>query len=148
MARKPEMKIEVEGLKDLQKELRRVDKSWAKELQQANKKVAEDEVVPYARARAQESRTSYAGNTTRLGSRGVNSIRAGASGRAALVRAGGAKVPYFHGHEWGTKGTYPQFPGKQKDGHIIFPVLKERREQIIEAYGTSVDELMKRAFPE
>lgn len=148
MAREPEMEIQVEGLKELQQELRRVDKSWAKELQKSNKAVAESEVVPYARARAQESRSSYAGGSTRLGSRGVNSIRAGAKQRAALVRAGGARVPYYHGHEWGTKGNYPQFPGATKEGHIIYPVLTERREQIIERYGNAVDELMKRAFPE
>ena len=148
MPRKPEFEVQVEGLKELQRELKRVDKSWAKELQKANKKVAEDEVVPYARARAQESRTAHSGNTTRLGSRGVKSIRAGAKQRAALVRGGGAKVPYFQGHEWGTKGNYPQFPGKSKEGHIIYPVLRERREQIIERYGSAVDDLMKRAFPE
>jgi hypothetical protein len=139
--------VQVEGLTELRRELRKLEGRWGRELQKVNKSVAETVVVPEAKRRARESRRAASGNQTRVGSRGEESIRAGARQNAAYVRGGGARVPYFQGYEWGTLGDYPQFPMSSKEGHIIYPVIQERQTQIVETYGGMLDDLTKAAFP-
>ena len=145
-----EMEITYDGIKKFQRELRQVGKEWPRELRKTNKAVAEETVLPEARRRAAESRPSAAGGTTRLGSRGERSLRAGAQQRKAFVKGGGARVPWFAGHEWGSSGQYGQFPQRSgvSPGFIIFPVIKERQTQIQETYMRMLDDLASRAFPE
>lgn len=83
--------IVVEGLKEARRDLRRVDRALAKELRGALKDAAE--VV------AAEARRQAPHRTGRL----AKSIRAGASGSGAVVRAGGARVPYANPVHWGWK---------------------------------------------
>lgn len=74
--------IRVDGLRDLQRELRALSADAAKELQQANKAAAE--IV------AQDAKTRVPRRTGRL----RQSVRATATQRAGSVKAGGARVPY------------------------------------------------------
>lgn len=101
----------IQGLKELQRELRRADPEMAKRLQQINKRLV-DEVASRARAAAYR-RVDDVSPSIRQGpararpsgkgslSRSVNSIRASASGREARILAGGARAPAFFGHEFG-----------------------------------------------
>lgn len=140
------LSVDVEGLKELQRELRRLDKSWGKELRQANKEVASTVVIPDVKTQAAQPLMNVKGNPTRLGSKGVGSIRATATATKAQVAVGKAKLGHVMGHVFGSN-KYPQFPAWRKGGYIVFPVIREKRTEIMGAYESMIDELTKRAFP-
>lgn len=138
MAVQPE--IRVEGLKELQKALKQLEGAAPRELREANKAAAEL-VAARARERGQETRTNLKGNQTRLGSRGVASIRAKATQTGAAVVMGGPGIPYAFGHEWGAR-RYRQFPPSSKQGYILYPSVQELKPEIIEVYQKLLDELI------
>lgn len=140
------LQVDVEGFKQFQRELNRLDKSWGKELRKSNKEVANRVVVPDVRTQAAQPRTNIKGNPTRLGSRGVKSIRATATGTKAQVAVGKAKLGHVMGHVFGSK-KYEQFPPWRKGGYIVFPVIRRKGPEIMDAYEQMIDELTKRAFP-
>lgn len=106
------MAVDVEGLRQLQAELRRANPEMAKRLQQVNKGLVDD----VAREAKREFYSSV-GDVTSISlrdgpvrsrpsgkgsiSRSRESIRASASGREARIIAGGARAPGFFGHEFG-----------------------------------------------
>lgn len=104
------MTARIEGLRELQQELRRASPEMAKKLQQVNKRLVQD-VSNEARSNfyrrvSDVSRISYGPTRPRPSSRGSisksrDSIRAQASGREARIVAGGPKAPGFFGHEFG-----------------------------------------------
>lgn len=137
--------IRVEGLSDLRRELRALEGNFPRELQRANKRVAEEVIVPDARAAA-EARTN-----PRAGRAVVNSIRATATQTRAQVAVGGARVPQALGHEFGSI-RFKQFPawrGAGKGaGYFLWPTIRARGQEIIETYETVIEELTQRAFPQ
>ena len=139
--------VEIEGLKELRKELKRMGSEWPKELQKTNKQAAAL-VVPEAKRRAAQSHSNLAGGVARVGSRGVASIRPLATQRSAQIAGGGAKVPWFGGNEWGSSGRFRQFPARAKEGHILWPAAKAKEPEVIKAYEKMLDDLTKRAFPD
>lgn len=141
-----DLRIDVAGLKDLRKELRRA--GLQKNLTKANKHVVNRVIVPEGKNRAARSFPNIAGGTTRVGSRGINSIRGTATQTTAVVKAGGARVPWFGGVEWGSSGRYRQFPKKAEKGRILYPVIEDKRDEIIDAYWDVIDDVAKGPFPE
>ena len=131
-------KIRVTGLKELRKGLKEADATFPKQLQKANKRIAE-ELVPEARSR-------MAGHSPRAGSRAIGTIRALASGTRAQLAGGTAAVPWYGGHEWGSI-RYRQFPAKNSDGYALYPAITANRERMVERYGEMLDELLRTAFP-
>ena len=138
--------IRVEGLRELRKALKELDPAWGKELQKTNKRAAAL-VVPTAQSRAGQVRTNLVGNPTRLGSRGIATIRPLASQSRAQIAMGGARAPWAGGHEWGST-RYRQFPPKTHEGNILWGAAKSHEEQIVEVYGDMLDDLTREAFPE
>jgi hypothetical protein len=131
---------DVSELKQFVKDTRRMEKDLRKRVRQVGRDVAKRTVVPEAQRLAAKSRTAVSGNTTHLGSRGVGSIRATQSSKGGAVRGGGARVPYFMGHEWGSK-QYAQFPGKTKEGHVIYPAIRNKTPDFIEEYWKEIEKM-------
>lgn len=140
--------VEVRGLRDFQRQLRAID--MARDLRKTNKDAAEL-VVEAARRKARSLGSVHA-ETARL-----NGIRAAAEQRRAKVILGSARTPFAFGAEFGAK-QYPQFPpwrGNQHTdpdgsnvGYMIYPTIRETREEFLELYGDALEELAAKAFPD
>jgi hypothetical protein len=133
-------KIEILGLRDLQRELRAADKAFPKELRAANKDAAE--IV------ADATRASFASRGG-VAPKVAASVKALAQQRSASVKIGGARFPYALGSEFGG-GARPrtrQFPRFKKGGYSLFPAIKDNREKVVDAYADAIDKLTRRAFP-
>lgn len=137
--------IRVEGLKELRRELRRLE--MHKDLQPVNKEAAE---VAASRARelGLRSFTNLAGGVSRLGSRGVASIRATATQSKGYVRGGKAGTPYYGGMDFGSAGRYRQFGPKKSEGRFIYLAIAEKGPEIVDLYEKRIDQLTSRAFPD
>lgn len=141
-----DLRINVSGLKELRSELRKA--GLQKNLTKANKYVVNRVIVPEGKKRAAKSFPNLAGGLTRVGSKGINSIRGTATQTTAVVKAGGARVPWFQGVEWGSSGRYRQFPKTADKGRIVYPVVEDKRDEIIEVYWDVIDDVAKGPFPE
>lgn len=143
MAREYEVKLQ--GGRELRAELKKI--GMQKSLTQAHKRVVNEVLVPPMQERAQRTRTNLAGNPTRMGSRAERAIRGTATQTKAFIAAGGKKTPWMMGHIFGSSGRYPQFPPAVKGGYVIYPVLSEKRDEVIEEYWKAIDETVDDAFP-
>lgn len=134
-AKKSAFSLDVQGLKDFQRDLRAADKEldsdYSPRLRAANKAVAELVAVE-ARSRAPV-----------LSGRLSASIGAGASGRSAYVKAGTpGRVPYAPIQEfgWPGHGISPQ--------PFLYPAIAAKSESAVEEYAESIDAIMRPVFPE
>lgn len=144
-------KVRVEGLRELRSALRALDATLPRELRAVNKRVVEQVILPEARRRAQQTRTNIAGGPARLGSKGLATLRALATQGRAQVALGSARVPWAAGQEWGSTGKNAKarmFPRAAEHGLILYPVVREKQAEIIDAYTEMLDKLTRRAFPE
>lgn len=147
---------EVEGLKELQAELKKAGPEMAKKLQQVNKRLVM-EVAERARNRIYPSVASVDSShepakTVRPSGKGSlsrtkASIRAQAGQRDARIIGGGPKAPAFFGHEFGG-GARPntrQFPiHRGRDGYFLYPTVREEMAKAGERWMQIFDEV----FPE
>lgn len=130
----PRLRVDVDGLKDLRKALRDIDKGFARELGQAGKRAAEivaDEARPKLPVRSGRARAS---------------VRATA-GRGGSVVAGGARAPYV---PWLTFGGNVGRDGSVqrpviRGGRYFYPALKARRGDVVETFEQSVEQLIEKA---
>lgn len=151
--------VRVEGLIELQRALREVDRTLPRELRKANKNAAE--VVASAARRKAFALGGVAAKT-------APSIRAAAEQRAAKIRWGGAKYPFAGGANFGAVHDVPrvtgrgrqvgwnqfatwggnQFTGGAKD-LFIYRTLREAGvvDDLVDAYDREIGDLMRRAFP-
>jgi len=158
-ARRSAETVRVEGLDDLRRELRKIQKDGGPQgstlLKEANYKVA-SHVVGKAQNRA--------AGVGRMQSRAAATLRAGRAQARATV-TGGAGVPYFYGAEFGaysnvsrTRGPrtflgFNQFltwktPGNGNTGYFLYPTMKAETNAIIEMYGDELDKITDAAFPD
>lgn len=117
--------IEIEGLRELQRGLRRIDKELTNELKKANKDAGEA-VVEAARPEAPELTGKLKG-----------SLRAANKVREAEVRLGGAKVPWagpIH-FGWPARNIEPD--------PFVYRALDKRRDEVRDAYMKRIDALRK-----
>ncbi len=158
MAAKQGPAIQLTGFRELRRTLREADQRFPRELGQANKRIVERELVPYARQRA-------AGlGHPRPGRAVIDSIRGSAASTGAVLLAGGAKVPHFFGHEYGSLGNIrgPSRRGTKGHtrmfrpwrgagagaGYFIWPTIRDRRQAFLDAYLRMIDDLMRGPFPD
>lgn len=139
------LRIEVEGLRDLRRELRKL--SLTNDLRAVNRRVA-DLLVPPARQKAARSYPNLAGGVARVGSRGVASIRSQATASRAYLVSGKATIPWMGGGDFGSAGRYRQFPAKKDEGRFIYPTIREEQPRVIDEYWRELDTLTSAAFPE
>lgn len=131
--------IRVEGLAELSKSLRVLDKSLQRELRAAGKDVA-TKVAGLAKARA------YA--LGGVAAKTAPSIKPSAGVTSAGVAFGGDAYPFAGGAEFGS-GRYRQFDpwrGNGSDaGYFVYPAIRSSADEIEETYSEHVDDLIKRA---
>lgn len=139
----------VDGLRELARELRDADPKYAKRLQVANKSIAET-IASRARTRYEHLHKSQSGD-------GASSIRALATAQRAQVAFGSAKVLYLAGQEFGSYGGpgKEQFPayvpsasGRGGRGYFFFPTLREETDDLPELYLKELDEVLRPIFPD
>lgn len=138
----PRGEVRIDGAKELMRAFRELGKEVPKEVRRETKDLVSSVIIPKARARGMQSRTDLKGNPTRLGSRGVASIRPEVRATSIAVVMGVARVPYAGGHERGSK-HYRQFPPTNKDGYILLPTVREEARAFAEAYVKLLDTMIE-----
>ena len=127
--------LQVDGLKDVQKALRDVDKALPRELRKAN--LAAAEIV------AVEARRLAPRQSTKL----LKSIKAQAGQREASVKVGSpVRTPYAGPAVWGwgsKRNPRPQ-GGWQPRNLFAQRALGNKHKQVSKAYEKAVDKLTKR----
>jgi hypothetical protein len=130
-------KIEIEGLKDFARELRRLDKAWGKELRTASKDAAD--------IAADATRSSFASRGG-VAPKVAASVKVLAQQRGASIRIGGDRYPYAMGSNFGSK-RYAQFPPVASPDYSLYKSIRAKRPEVVDAFGDAIDRLVKRAFP-
>lgn len=133
-------RIEVRGLKEFRRELKALDGQWEKQLQKANKAVAEmvAEGTREDFQRVGGSGPKAASTVKALAQQTRAQVKFGGKGDSVAERVAG-------GNAFGST-RFPQFP---KPGvYALYPTLARRSEDITDRYADLVDDLMKRAFPD
>ena len=155
--------VRIEGLKDLQRELRQIDRQLPRELRIVHKGVAEI-IAAAARYRAAGLGGVHA--------KAAPAIKAGAEQRSGFIRLRPTKaVPFIYGAEFGAKhdkprtvktpsgGTtvrlgwnnLPEYRGNQhvgsSPGYMVYPTIRDKGEQMVSVYEQRLDSLLKKAFP-
>lgn len=159
-ARRTEQTINVRGLDQFRRELRKIQQQGGANgialLKEANYRVAS---MVVARAQAKAS------SLGRMQARAGATLRAGRQQARAVVTGGSASVPFFFGAEFGsysgylrTRGSrsylgFNQFepwrrPGNGNAGYFLFPTMRAESRNIIEMYGDELDKIAKQAFPD
>ncbi len=148
-------RVELAGLKDFQKELRRIDKELPKELRKVH--------LTAAQLVAEVTRASFA-SSPGVTSAVPASVKALAQQRSAAVRIGGAgKAQAALGHEFGggkygpgrpspRGGHTTQFPpwrgSGANAGYHLYPTLRSKTDELVEMYGDGFERIARRAFPD
>jgi hypothetical protein len=116
--------VRIEGLRELQRDLRLIDKTMPRELRKANKAAAEIVAVE-----ARKRTPVHSGRARR-------SLVARAEQRSASVKGGGARVPYFAWLDFGGSVGRNKSVHREviKGGRIIYPALAAKREQVADEY--------------
>lgn len=131
--------VRVDGIRELNRALKRLGGEFPGELKEANREAA-DFVAAGARGRA-----------VSLGSTAAHvapSIRASAGQQSAAVSFGGAAYPMAGGAEFGAI-RYKQFQpwrGSGSDaGYFVYPTIRDNSERIADTYVERLDDLLRRA---
>jgi hypothetical protein len=156
--------VEVAGLREFRRELKRIGPAWPKELRQANLEAAEV-VARKARRNAPQGPHEGGGRVQPL----VKSIRALANQTRGQVAIGGARSPHAVVTEFGgmipRRGVDRSLVAAAQAGHrsfasagvesltpvrkqpYLYPALASERDEVLEVYGEAIDRVMRRAFP-
>lgn len=128
-------RVEIEGLKDIQKKLRDLDPMLAKELKDVNLSVA-DMVADIARARV----PSVSGKAR-------STVKAKGEQRYAVIRAGGRKAPYYPWLDFGGARGDEQKRSRPfvQSGRYIYPTVGQQRNKIVREYVTMLGALLDKA---
>lgn len=136
----PDVRIEVEGLNQLRKDLKAVDAKLVKELGQAYKTIG-DMVITAASSRA----VALGG----VAAKSAQALKATARSTDVTIRLDGQKFPYALGAEFG--GSQPQFKpwrGNGPDaGYFLYPTIRSDSQKILDAFNEAIDKATKLAFP-
>lgn len=133
--------VRVTGLKELRSELKKADAGFPKQLQKANKKVAEL-VAEGTRA----AFSSMGGSAPKVAPK----VKALAQQTRAQVRVGGGAgvgAEVAMGNLWGSR-RFPQFPPPKPGGYALFPTISDKDNEIVDVYGDLIEELLSKAFPD
>jgi hypothetical protein len=130
-------RIDVVGLRDLQRELRALDKTMPRELRKANIEAAE--VVAQATRQSFSSRPGVAPKV-------AASVKALGQQRNASVRIGGPKYPYAMGSNFGSI-RFKQFPAVKHPDYSLYTSIRSERKEVLDTYDEALKRLTKKAFP-
>jgi hypothetical protein len=148
--------VRIEGLRELQRDLRALDSKLPAELRKVNLAVAQM-VVAKAQAKAAGEGRMAAKAATVLKARGEQR-------GASVVLANTASVPFALGAEFGagrnsprhrTTGTYqgynqfqPWLGSGAGAGYFLYPTIRGESDHIVEAYEKRLAALLARVFPD
>jgi hypothetical protein len=127
------MRVEVVGLKDLRRELKKLEEDdvWRPELRNAG--LAAGEIVATeARRTAAAGQTTRAGKHATMGHEALATIRTLAQQTRVFVAGGSERVVWFKG--WEGLARAKQFPPATADGYNIYPAIERKRSEVIESY--------------
>jgi mRNA-degrading endonuclease RelE of RelBE toxin-antitoxin system len=131
------VKINVEGLKKLSRELKKIDPDIQKQLKQLNYDAAE-----IVKARAQKS-ASY---QSRMAGKASKSLRSSKSATMSQITAGNKRYPYTIGTIFGSK-KYGQFkPWRENNPYWFFPDATESQPEIIIVWTKRLQEILDKGF--
>ena len=128
-------RVEIDGLKDLIRDLKDLDPALAKEIKEVNLEVAKL-VADIARAKVPsksgKARASYK-------PRGEQ--------RYATVKAGGARTPYVPWLEFGGRRGSEKKPSRAyySEGRYLWPTIGAQRQKILAYYVNGLDNVMDKA---
>lgn len=126
-------RIEVTGLREFQRELRKMDSDLPKQvriaLNQASQLVI-DKATPLIPRRT---------------GRAANSLKVRSSQREARIAAGGKRAPYYPWLDFGGKVGKRKSVDRPfyKEGRYIYPTLRKNREHVIEIMQTALSDLAR-----
>jgi phage gpG-like protein len=129
MPRPGEITVHVDGIREMQRELRRVDPEIARELRPALKTAA-DVALPAARALAPR-------RTGRLAA----SLRASVSGSTARIRS---PLPYAGVQHWGGTIRPRGTPILIRRTEFISRAVARNEERIVDELGDAIDTVLRR----
>jgi hypothetical protein len=148
-------KVNVRGLDDLRRELKKLDEAGLIDgLKDVNQSVAAL-VVGWAQSRA----------STPLEKKAAATLKASRTQARAQVTFGGAKSQFAEGAEFGaTRDLLRTTPGgrsvlgwnqfkdwrgnKEDAGYFLFPAIRAHEEEIAEQYLDGIEKLASKAFPD
>lgn len=147
-------RIEIRGLKELRRELKRMDRAWGKALREVHVKVAE---LVAGRARS-ASPGSVSGAVKGRGTQRKAIIQVGLRPPRAIAVFMGARRRfgwYSNPRYRGSRGRqFEPWVGNQWDPgdnggtpYFIGPAINQSVEDVIELYGDEIEKLAARAFP-
>lgn len=131
--------MRVEGISQLLRGLRAIDRELPKQLQREYKAHAQS-AVPLVRA-------AYSARYTTRTGRGAGSIRAVATERGGGVRIGGARAVYMPGQEFGSnrkKQFAPRVPG----GRFLNPTVRRLAPAARKRELEALDRALAQAYPQ
>lgn len=128
-------RVEIEGLKEIQKQLRDLDPDLAKELKQINLAVA-DMVADMARANV-PSKSGAARST----------VKAKGEQRYAVIKAGGRKAPYYPWLDFGGRRGQEQKQSRPfiDAGRYLWPTVGRQRQKVVTEYVIGIGQLLDKA---
>jgi hypothetical protein len=124
-----EAKVQVKGIKDLQRGLNQLEEKAGPELRKGLNKIA---AIVADAARDKVPRRS---------GKAAQSIKVGSTQRAAQIKTGGTAAPYYPWLDFGGKVGRGKSVRRTfiKEGRYIYPTLREKRGLVTE----KVDELIR-----
>ena len=154
----------IQGLPEFRKELRRLDKSWPKELRKVHKKIADQGAMrsqSVARGMGGQQRKYASAIKGKANQREARiGITAGKSNAGANAAFWGARARYgWYGfrryHDTGGAPQYRPWVGNAWQAasyrggpYAINPALAQYLPRILDLYLEMLDDLSRRAFPE
>ena len=131
--------VQVDGLPELHRALKRLgDLEASRELRGANKKAAE-----HVRDKSKARAYMVGGVAAHV----APSLRASAGTQSAAVSGGGASHPAFAGAEFGGRGrpTTMQFqPHRGREGYFVYPTIRAESGRIVKPYQEALDQIIKK----
>ena len=150
----PIQKVEIEGLKDFGRELRRTGKELPKELRRENraivKPIAKDGQQRYEQTPRSPNRPASGPRTLQSRSgRSQKSIKALASVSAAKVAIGGPSLPHVVGQNFGSFGgpRKAQFPERADGDWFLYAAISKAMPTLRKKYLEAIDRVSQKAFP-
>lgn len=135
--------IRVIGLRELRRDLKRLDADWPKELAKANTAAAQI-VATEAQRRAPAGPHQGGGSVTPI----RQSIRASRAQRSASVSFGGARSPHAAPTEFG--GTLARHASASRttvrQRAFLYPAITAKTAEVVQTYTAAVDRLLHDAF--
>ena len=141
--------IGLDGLKELRKDLKKLDEGLAKEFREQFVAIAQ-RVASDARMRVPIGKTAMA----------AASIRGGVSGNNAYVAGGRRTVPYYGWLDFGSRnpvtgnprsvGPWAKSGTGPRSGRFIYPAIADNHEEImraaLEAFDQAADKVIQKSY--